>query len=159
MAARWYSRETKEPTLSRPGRPAPARWAGATGRIDCAARPWCAAVQCALTATGPAQASTSLDPVSCAVCAACVKPGDRSLFLTDIEKGRLLAYKESGKSNKRCGRMLGRGVRCVRRWWRRYEESDGEGMARRKSTSLSRCTSAEEDADIVTVNNLFVAIH
>ena len=76
-----------------------------------------------------------------------------SLFLTDNEKGRLLAYKGSGLSNKECARRLGCSVHCVRRWWRRYEESGEDGMAERESTGLPMCTSAE-DVAIITVSNL-----
>ena len=86
-------------------------------------------------------------------------PGVMSLFLTDVEKVRLLAYKAAGLSNNECARRLGRGVHCVRRWWRRYQESGEEGLAKRKSTGRPRCTSAEEDSVLITVSTLYVTMH
>ena len=75
--------------------------------------------------------------------------------LMELDKGRLLALKESGLSNKACARALGRDVRCVRRWWK-YEENGEAGMAKRKGTGRPQCTNDEEDAAMATVNSLYV---
>ena len=74
------------------------------------------------TQLGPLPRWPGLLPRLCGLC----ETGVMSPFLTDIEKDRLLAYKESSLSKKECARRLSHGVHCVRRWWRRYDES-GEG--------------------------------
>ena len=156
---KWYSHEEKEPTslTTRAACPGSLGWMPWEDRL-CRTT----LVRCGVVRLDRRRPSSGLDLALprqlrrlCGLC----ETGVISLFLTDIEKDRFLAYKESGLSNKHCARRLGRGVHCVRRWWRRYQESSEEGMAERKSTGRARCTSAEEVVAIVTVSNIYVTMH
>ena len=61
--------------------------------------------------SGLGLARPGLLPRLCGLC----ETGVMLLIITDIEKGRVLAYKESRLSKKECARRVGRGVHCVKR--------------------------------------------
>ena len=56
-----------------------------------------------------------------------------SYHLTDIHKGRLVALKEAGYSNKDCAIQLGRSKKSVAKWWKRYQEEGDAGLAQKKN--------------------------
>ena len=76
-----------------------------------------------------------------------------SFHLTEVEKGRLIALKEEGYNNGACARKIGRSIKTVKKWWRRYEEEGEAGLRKKKTSGRPRSTTPAQDAAIAAVSS------
>ena len=72
---------------------------------------------------------------------------------SQFEKGRIIQLRCEGLTGQQIANVVGRTVKTIRKWFRRFEEGEPE-MEPRAKPGRNRTTTAEQDQAMVEVSRL-----